>query len=121
MLYEIGKCIADPIYAIENYLETEDRTQGGFVAFKLFPKQKELIGAYKVHHHNIVMKPRQAGISTTTAAYLAVLTALASNKSTQKILIAANKQETAKEFLKKIRDFTMQLPSWMDVHRPPRF
>lgn len=119
MLYEIGKCMSDPIYAIENYLETEDRTQGGFVAFKLFPKQKELIGAYKTHHHNIVMKPRQAGISTTTAAYLAVLTALASNKSTQKILIAANKQETAKEFLKKIKDFTMQLPAWMDVHRPP--
>ena len=118
MLYEIGKCLKDPIYAIESYLETEDRTQGGFVPFKLFPRQKELVNAYKVHDHNIVMKPRQAGISTTTAAYLAVLTALASNKSTQKILIAANKQETAKEFLKKIRDFTVQLPAWMDVYRP---
>lgn len=119
MLYEIGKCLSDPIYAIENYLETEDRTQNGFVPFKLFPRQKELVSAYKAHHHNIVMKPRQAGISTTTAAYLAVLTALASNKSTQKVLIAANKQETAKEFLKKIRDFTVQLPGWMDVYRPP--
>jgi hypothetical protein len=119
MLFEIGKCMSDPIYAIESYLETEDRTQKGFVPFKLFPRQKELINAYKNHHHNIVMKPRQAGISTTTAAYLAVLTALASSKSTQKILIAANKQETAKEFLKKIKDFTMQLPAWMDVYRPP--
>ena len=118
MLYEIGKCMNDPVYAIESYLETEDRTQGGFVAFKLFPRQVELIESYKSHHHNIVMKPRQAGISTTTAAYLAVLTAMASNKSTQKILIAANKQETAKEFLKKIKDFTMQLPGWMDVYRP---
>jgi len=119
MLYEIGKCMNDPIYAIESYLTTEDRTQGGFVPFNLFPRQKELIGGYKKHQHNIVMKPRQAGISTTTAAFLAVLTALASNKSTQKILIAANKQETAKEFLKKIKDFTMQLPGWMDVFRPP--
>jgi hypothetical protein len=119
MLYEIGKCLSDPVYAIESYLETEDRTQKGFVPFKLFPRQKELVNAYKKHDHNIVMKPRQAGISTTTAAYLAILTALASNKSTQKILIAANKQETAKEFLKKIRDFTMQLPAWMDVYRPP--
>jgi hypothetical protein len=118
MLYEIGKCIKDPIHAIENYLETEDRTQNGIVPFKLFPKQKELINAYLNNHHNIVMKPRQAGITTTTAAYLAVLTALASNKSTQKILIAANKQETAKEFLKKVKDFTSQLPDWMDVFRP---
>ena len=118
MLYEIGKCIKDPIHAIENYLETEDRTQNGIVPFKLFPKQKELINAYINNDHNIVMKPRQAGITTTTAAYLAILTALASNKSTQKILIAANKQETAKEFLKKIKDFTTQLPDWMDVFRP---
>jgi len=119
MLYEIGKCLKDPVYAIETYLETEDRTQGGYVPFKLFPRQRELVNAYKNHDHNIVMKPRQAGISTTTAAFVAILTALASNKSTQKILIAANKQETAKEFLKKIRDFTMQLPGWMDVYRPP--
>ena len=119
MLYEIGKSLKDPIYAIESYLETEDRTQGGFVPFKLFPRQKELVRAYESHEHNIVMKPRRAGISTTTAAYLAILTALSSNKSTQKILIAANKQETAKEFLKKIRDFTVQLPSWMDVYRGP--
>jgi hypothetical protein len=119
MLYEIGRCLSDPVYAIESYLETEDRTQKGFVPFRLFPRQKELVNAYKKHDHNIVMKPRQAGISTTTAAFLAILTALASNKSTQKILIAANKQETAKEFLKKIRDFTMQLPAWMDVYRPP--
>lgn len=118
MLLEIGRCLKNPVYAIESYLETEDRTQGGFVPFKLFPRQQELVNAYNTHDHNIVMKPRQAGISTTTAAFIAILTALASNKSTQKILIAANKQETAKEFLKKIRDFTIQLPSWMDVYRP---
>jgi phage FluMu gp28-like protein len=118
-LIEIGKCMKDPIYAIETYLETEDRTQGGFVPFKLFPRQKELVNGYVNHQHNIVMKPRQAGISTTTAAYAAILTALASKKAPEKILIAANKQETAKEFLKKIKDFTSQLPDWMDVNRPP--
>lgn len=117
-LYEIAKCLKDPIYGIETYLETEDRTQGGYVPFKLFPRQKELINGYVNSHHNIVMKPRQAGISTTTAAFVAILTALSSKKSPEKVLIAANKQETAKEFLKKIKDFTMQLPGWMDVYRP---
>jgi hypothetical protein len=106
----------DPIYAIGTYLETEDRTQGGFVPFKLFPRQIELVNGYMKYQHNIVMKPRQAGISTTTAAFAAILTALASKKAPEKILIAANKQETAKEFLKKIRDFTSQLPDWMDVN-----
>jgi hypothetical protein len=118
-LLEIARCLKDPLFAIESYLHTEDRTQGGEVPFKLFPRQKELVHGYIDHRHNIVMKPRQAGISTTTAAYSAILTALASPKKKHKILIAANKQETAKEFLKKIRDFTRQLPEWMDIYRPP--
>ena len=61
MMYEIGKCLTDPIYAIENYIETEDRTQKGFVAFKLFPRQKELIEAYKNHHHNKTALHKHSG------------------------------------------------------------
>jgi len=118
-LLEIARALKDPIYGIENYLHTEDRTQGGEVPFRLFPRQKVLVQGFIDHRHNIVMKPRQAGISTTTAAYCAILTALSNPKKKHKILIAANKQETAKEFLKKIRDFTRQLPDWMDIFRPP--
>lgn len=118
-LLELAKCIKDPIYTIENYLTTFDQTQKGFVSFKLFPKQKELIKAYKKEQFNIVMKPRQAGVSTTTAAYIAVMTALADPQSPQRVLILANKQETAIEFLKKVKDFTSQLPSWMNVWAPP--
>ena len=114
-LMEIGKSMKDPIYAIENYLETFDQTQKSFVRFKLFPKQKELITAYKNNRFNIVMKPRQAGVSTTTAAYIAVMTALADPNSPQRVLILANKQETAIEFLKKVKDFTSQIPTWMNV------
>ena len=46
-LLEIAKCIKDPIYAIESYLETFEQTQKGFVNFKLFPKQKELVDSYR--------------------------------------------------------------------------
>ena len=114
-LLEVGKCIKDPVYAIESYLETFDQTQKSFVNFKLFPKQKELVKAYKDHRFNIVMKPRQAGVSTTTAAYIAVMTALSDPNNPQRVLILANKQETAIEFLKKVKDFTAQLPTWMNV------
>lgn len=114
-LLEIGKCIKDPVYAIENFLETFDQTQKSFVRFKLFPKQRELITSYTKERFNIVMKPRQAGVSTTTAAYIAVITAFADPNNPQRVLILANKQETAIEFLKKVKDFTSQLPSWMNV------
>ena len=110
---EYAKCLASPIYAIETYLETFDKTQEGFVPYKLFPRRKEIIHAYESHRFNIVTKPRQAGVSTTTAAYLAIKVAFADKDNPEKILIIANKQELAFEFLAKIKDFLNQVPRWV--------
>jgi phage FluMu gp28-like protein len=112
ILIEYGKCLVNPIYAIETYLETFDKTQEGNVQFKLFPRQKEIIYAYEANRFNLVTKPRQAGVSTTTAAYMAVKVALADKDNPEAILIIANKQELAFEFLGKIKDFLSQLPRW---------
>ena len=54
---EYAKCLTSPIYAIETYLETFDKTQEGFVPFKLFPRQKEIIHAYEKHRFNLITKP----------------------------------------------------------------
>jgi len=113
IMKEYAHCLMDPIYAIESYLETFDKTQEGFVPFKLFPKQKEIISAYKEHRFNIAVKPRQAGVSTTTAAYLAVQVGLADKDNPEAMLILANKQDMAQEFLAKVKDFLLQLPRWV--------
>lgn len=110
---EYGKCLMSPVYAVETYLETFDKTQEGFVPFKLFPRQKEIIYAYEAHRFNLVTKPRQAGVSTTTAAYMAIKVGFADEKNPEAILIIANKQELAFEFLAKIKDFLAQLPRWV--------
>ncbi len=110
---EYSNCFKDPIYAIETYLETFDKTQEGFVPFRLFPRQKEIIRSYEKFRFNLVTKPRQAGVSTTTAAYMAIKVALADEDNPEAILIVANKQELAFEFLGKIKDFLSQLPRWM--------
>jgi hypothetical protein len=113
---EYSKCLVNPIYAIETYLETFDKTQEGFVPFKLFPRQKEIISAYEKHRFNIVTKPRQAGVSTTTAAYMSIKVGWADSENPENILIIANKQELAFEFLAKIKDFLGQLPRWVWGH-----
>ena len=110
---EYARCLSSPIYAIETYLETFDKTQEGFVPFHLFPRQKEIIHAYEAHRFNIVTKPRQAGVSTTTAAYLSIKVGFADVDNPEAILIIANKQELAFEFLAKIKDFLSQLPRWV--------
>lgn len=115
LLLEYTKCSSDPAYVIESYFETFDKTREGYVPFELFDGQKKLVANYKEHRFNLVLKYRQAGISTVTAAYSAVLTAFASPDRPEKVLILANKQETAIEFQNKIINFVKQLPSWVNV------
>jgi hypothetical protein len=116
ILEEYGRCIMDPIHAIESYLITFDKTQEGFVPFKLMDKQKEIVNGYINYRFNMVTKPRQAGVSTTTAAYAAIVAAFADEKNPEAILILANKQDMAFEFLGKIKDFLSQLPRWVWGH-----
>jgi len=113
-LQEFAKCLADPVYAIETYLETFDQTQSGYVPFHLFPKQKELVHSIFENRFTIVTKPRQAGITTTTAACMAVKVSFYGDEDIpDKILILANRQEIAQEFLKKIKEFLEQVPRWV--------
>jgi len=113
ILREYTKGLVNPTYVIETYLETFDKTQEGFVPFQLFPRQKEIIRAYEAHRFNLVTKPRQAGVSTTTAAYMAVKVGWADSENPENVLIIANKQELAFELLAKIKDFLSQLPRWV--------
>jgi hypothetical protein len=109
---EYANCLVDPVYVIETYFKTFDKTKNGYVPFKLFRKQKEIVKALKEHRFNIVAKPRQAGVSTTVAAIIAVLLGFADENNPEAILIVANKQDMAFEFLAKIKFFLDQIPRW---------
>ena len=88
---EYIKCASDPVYFIENYLQTFDQTRNGYVPFTLFERQKDVIRGYRTHNNNLVLKYRQSGISTLTAAYAVWLMIFADRNSPEKILIIANK------------------------------
>jgi hypothetical protein len=110
---EYAKCLQDPTYAIDNYLETFDKTQEGFVPFNLFPRQREIVYAYEKHRYNLITKPRQAGISTTTQAYMAIKAGFADPDNPEIILVIANKLKLSQKFLKGIKDYLKQLPRWI--------
>ena len=112
ILTEYVKCIQNPVHAIETYLETKDLTQGGFVPFRLFPRQKEIVNSYEKHRFNLVTKPRQAGISTTTQAYMAIKAAFCYPDSPETILVIANKLKLAQKFVRGIKDYLGQVPRW---------
>lgn len=118
IIKEYALCVKDPIHAIEHYLQTFDLTQHSFVRFKLFEQQKMAIGNYEDERFNILLKYRQAGATTFTSAYLACKGAFADPSKPEKVLIVANKLETAMEFLGKIVDFLKQFPDWVGIAKP---
>ena len=115
LIQEYARCLQDTNYAIETYLETYDNTQSKYVPFNLFPEQKMMLGNFEKYNDNITKKYRQAGVSTATAAWVSKKLQFASKTRPEKILIIANKLDTASEFANKVRGFLNQWPDWINV------
>lgn len=111
---EYIKCYSDKsrIYMIEHFLKTYDATQKKEVPYLLFPKQKELCNSLSCGKDCCCTKPRQAGITTTSSAFLACEMALADPDSPITILAIGNTLDLAQQFVTKIKDFLVQLPRW---------
>lgn len=111
---EYIKCLMDKshIYMIEKYFYTMDLMEGKKVPFSLFPRQKDFLNALTQYRNNVTTKPRQAGITTTTAAFLACEMALCDPDSPITILVVGNKLTLSRQMVTKINDFLKQLPRW---------
>ena len=112
---EYKKCMMSTEYALKTYLQTYDNTVQKYVPLELFPDQVGLVEDYENFNENIALKYRQAGVSTVTAAWSSKKLAFAKKSKPEKILIIANKLDTAVEFANKIRGFTEQWPSWVGI------
>lgn len=118
-LLEYAKIIKDTPYALRTYLQTYDNTQKKYVPMDLFPDQLQLIDDYENYNENITKKYRQAGVTTVTAAWLSKKLQLAKPENPERILIIANKRDTAIEMANKIRNFLDQWPEWLNVGFSP--
>lgn len=118
-LKEYAKIIKDTPYALKTYLTTYDNTQQKFVPLELFPDQLQLISDYENYNENITRKYRQAGVSTVTAAWISKKLQTAKSEKPERVLVIANKRDTAIEFANKVRHFLQQWPDWMNVGFSP--
>jgi hypothetical protein len=111
---EIIRCATNPIYFIETYLTIFDQTQGAggqIVRFKLFDFQKKLIQTYMDNRFVVANKYRQAGVSTTTCAYIAWYIMFNQNRQ---VAIVADKLEVARdEIMSDVVLFIEGCPSWL--------
>ncbi len=118
-LKEYARIIKDTPYALRTYLQTYDNTQKKYVPLELFPDQIQLLKDYETYNENITRKYRQAGVTTVTAAWLSKKLQLAKPENPERVLIIANKRDTAIEMANKVRHFLEQWPEWINVGFSP--
>ncbi len=118
-LKEMARIIKDTPYALKTYLQTYDNTQKKFVPLELFDDQIQLLSDYENYNENITRKYRQAGVTTVTAAWISKKLQLAKKENPERVLIVANKKDTAVEMANKIRNFLEQWPEWLNVGFSP--
>lgn len=106
---EIIRCGKDPQYFCNKYVKIQHPTKG-LMSFTTFPFQDKCIDEFVNHRFNVILKSRQLGISTLTAAYAVWLALFYKDKN---ILVIATKLSVAMNFIKKVRVAVKGLPSWL--------
>ena len=103
------KCAKDPSYFINEFCVIQ-HPQRGKIKFKLYPYQYDVLDEYGQHDYNVILKSRQLGISTLTAAYSLWMMLFNPDKN---ILCIATAKDTAKNLVTKVRIMYEGLPQWL--------
>jgi len=111
VLKEIIRSGKDPAYFINNYAKISHPMRG-LIPFKTYDFQEDLVEIFNDHRFTVILKARQLGISTITAAYVAWLMMFHRDKN---VLVIATKFGTAANLVKKVKAIHRHLPNWMKI------
>jgi len=108
---EILKCGKDASYFTNNYCRISHPLKG-LVPFRTYPYQEQLLKDYSDFRFTVILKARQLGISTITAAYCVWLMLFHRDKN---VLVIATKFSTAANLVKKVKAIMRNLPDWLKI------
>jgi Terminase large subunit, T4likevirus-type, N-terminal len=106
---EILKCGKDPSYFMKKYCKIQHQLRG-LIPFDTYDFQDDCVKQFQQHRFNIVLKSRQLGLSTVSAAYVVWYAIFKKDKN---ILVIATKLNTAINFIKKVKTMLDGLPQWL--------
>ena len=106
---EIIKCGKDPTYFFNKYVKIQHPTRGA-IPFKTYPFQDDCVNDFRANRFNIVLKSRQLGLSTISAAYAMWLVLFHKDKN---VLIIATKLAVAQNFIRKCKFLLASCPKWL--------
>ena len=111
IIAEIVKAGKEPVYFIDNYCKIS-HPQRGLIPFKTYQFQSDLLTTFNDNRFTVILKARQLGISTITAAYIAWLMLFHRDKN---VLVIATKFQTAANLVKKVKAIHKNLPDWLRI------
>lgn len=106
---EILKCGKDPTYFMKKYCKIQHQLRG-LISFDTYDFQDDCVKQFQQHRFNIILKSRQLGLSTVSAAYVVWYAIFKKDKN---ILVIATKLNTAINFIKKVKTMLDGLPPWL--------
>jgi hypothetical protein len=106
---EFLKCSEDPIYFSEKYIKIV-HVDHGFIPIKLYDYQKEIIEKITNNRKLVTTASRQCGKTTTATAVILHYVIFNTHKT---IALLANKGDTAREILSRIKLAYEALPIWI--------
>jgi len=109
MVQELKKCKEDITYFAENYFYIVSLDRGKEV-IKLYTRQRQILKSLINNRFNIVLSCRQFGKTTLMTIYALWLSCF---ESDQRIMIVANREQTAINIFKRIRTAYEQLPNFL--------
>ena len=111
ILKEVIKSGKDPNYFINNYAKISHPIKG-LIPFRTYDFQQDLIQDFSDYRFTVILKARQLGISTITAAYIAWMMMFHRDKN---VLVIATKFSTAANLVKKVKHMIVNLPEWIRI------
>lgn len=109
MVTDLKKCKRNLLYFAENFF-TIINLDRGREKIKLFQCQKKVLRSLRDNRFNIVLASRQVGKTTMMTIYALWVACFLED---QRILVVANKEQTAINIFKRIRLAYEQLPNWL--------
>lgn len=109
MMKEYIRCGQDPIYFIRTYFQIIN-VDDGLVPFNMYDYQEEMVHSMLDNRRTIITTARQTGKSTTTCAFILWYILFGSHRT---VGLLANKGNTAREILSKIKFAYEHLPKWL--------
>ena len=109
MISDLKKCKRNLLYFAENFFTIVNLDRGR-EKIQLFKCQKKVLRSLRDNRFNIVLASRQVGKTTMMTIYALWVACFLDD---QRILVVANKEQTAINIFKRIRLAYEQLPNWL--------